>query len=104
MVGFLIMIAPIITVTYAMDKVGDGRAQAFSVWIKEFVTNVLIQPLHALIYMVFMFSAGEIAKVSPIIAVAFILSMGAAERMIKVVFDLRGLVSLRGVDKLGKKQ
>ena len=104
MVGFLIMIAPVITVTYAIDKIGDGRAQAFSVWMKEFVTNVLIQPLHALIYLVFMFSAGEIAKVSPLIAIAFIFGMGAVERMVKVIFDLRGLVSLRGVDKLGKKQ
>lgn len=104
MVGFLIMIAPLITVTYAIDKAGDGKAQAFSIWTKEFAVNVLIQPLHALIYLVFVLSAGEIAKTSPIIAIAFIMCMGAVERMIKVVFSLKGLVSLRGVDKMGKKQ
>ena len=104
MVGFLIMISPIITVTYGIDKAGDGKAQAFSVWMKEFVVNVLIQPLHALIYLVFVLSAGEIAKLSPIIALAFLMCMGVVERRVKVIFDLRGLVSLRGVDKFGKKQ
>ena len=104
MVGFLIMIAPIITVTYAIDKIGDGKAQAFSIWMKEFTVNVLIQPLHALIYLIFVLSAGEIAKTSPIVALAFLLCMGAVERMIKVIFDLRGLVTLRGVNKLGKKE
>ena len=104
MVGFLIMIAPLITVTYGIDKAGDGKAQAFAVWMKEFVVNVLIQPLHALIYLVFVLSAGEIAKLSPIIALAFLMCMGVVERMVKVIFDLRGLVSLRGVDKFGKKQ
>ena len=72
--------------------------------MKEFVVNVLIQPLHALIYLVFILSAGEIAKLSPIIALAFMMCMGVVERMVKVIFDLRGLVSLRGVDKFGKKQ
>lgn len=104
MVGFLIMIAPLITVTYAIDKAGDGKAQAFAMWLKEFGVNVLIQPLHALIYLVFMFSAGEIAKISPIVAIALLMCMGAVERMVKVIFNLKGLVSLRGIDKLGKKQ
>lgn len=102
MVGFLIMIAPLITVTYGIDKAGDGKAQAFSIWMKEYVVNVLIQPLHALIYLIFVLSAGEIAKVSPIIALAFLMCMGVVERMVKVIFDLKGLVSLRGLDKLGK--
>ena len=102
MVGFLIMIAPLIIVTYGIDKAGDGKAQAFSIWMKEFVVNVLIQPLHALIYLIFVLSAGEIAKVSPIIALAFIMAMGVVERMVKIIFDLKGLVSLRGVNKLGK--
>ena len=104
MVGFLIIISPLITVTYGIDKAGDGKAQAFSVWMKEFVVNVLIQPLHALIYLIFVLTANAIAASSPIIALAMLMSMGSVERMVKVIFDLRGLVSLRGVDKFGKKQ
>lgn len=51
---FLTMIAPLITVTYSIDKVGDGRAQALGKWLKEYVFNILIQPFHCIIYMLFL--------------------------------------------------
>lgn len=103
MVGFLIVISPLITITYSIDKAGDGKAQAFSSWLKEFMVNVLIQPLHALIYLIFVLTANAIAASSPVIALAMLMSMGSVERMVKVVFDMRGLVSLRGVNKFLKK-
>ena len=51
---FLAIIAPLITVTYSMDKAGDGKAQAFGKWMSEFTFNILIQPFHCIIYMVFL--------------------------------------------------
>lgn len=104
MVGFLIVISPIITITYSIDKVGDGKAQAFSTWLKEFILNVLIQPLHALLYIIFVFSANAIASTSPIVALALLMAMGQAERMVKVIFDMKGSVTLRGVNKFLKKE
>lgn len=104
MVGFLIAISPLITITYSIDKAGDGKAQAFSIWFKEFIVNVLIQPLHALIYVIFVLTANAIAASSPIVALAMLMAMGQVERMVKVIFDLRGLVTLRGVDKFMKKE
>lgn len=104
MVGFLIIISPIITITYSIDKVGDGKAQAFSIWLKEFILNVLIQPLHALLYIIFIFSANAIAATSPLVGLALLLAMGQAERMVKVVFDMKGSVTLRGVNKFMKKE
>lgn len=103
-VGFLIIISPIITITYSIDKVGDGKAQAFSIWLKEFILNVLIQPLHALLYLIFIFSANSIATSSPLVAVALLFAMGQAERMVKVIFDMKGSVTLRGVNKFMKKE
>lgn len=103
MTGFLIVISPLITITYALDKVGDGKAQSFFVWFKEFTVNVLIQPLHALIYMVFILTANELAKTAPLLALLFLMSMGTVERMVKVIFNLRGLVTLRGINKFMKK-
>ena len=104
MVGFLIVISPLITISYSIDKAGDGKAQAFSTWLKEFMVNILIQPLHALIYLVFVLTANAIAASSPVIALAMLMAMGTVERMVKVVFDMRGLVSLRGVNKFLKKE
>jgi hypothetical protein len=104
MTGFLIVISPLITITYALDKVGDVKAQSFFVWFKEFTVNVLIQPLHALIYMVFILTANELAKTAPLLALLFLMSMGSVERMVKVIFNLRGLVTLRGINKFMKKE
>lgn len=104
MVGLLIIVSPLITITYSIDKVGDGKAQVFSSWMKEFIVNILIQPLHALIYLIFVLSANAIAAESPLVALAMLMSMGTVERMVKVVFDMKGLTTLRGVNKFMKKE
>lgn len=101
-VGFLILVSPLITVTYSIDKVGDGKAQAFSVWMNELVINVLIQPIHGLIYLIFMYTAGEIAKLSMWIALAFLLGLTKFEKIILQLFNLRNVVSLRPVDEQRK--
>lgn len=43
-VAFLMIISPLITLTYSIDKMGDGKAQALGTWLKEFVFTVLMQP------------------------------------------------------------
>ena len=50
-VGFLIMISPLISITYSIDKMGDGKAQALGNWLKEFVYTILIQPFHCVAYL-----------------------------------------------------
>ena len=52
-VAFLILIAPIITITYSVDKLKDNTAQALNEWMKQFCQAVVIQPFHCIIYMVF---------------------------------------------------
>ena len=52
-IGFLIIISPLISITYSIDKMGDKQAQALNTWLKEFVYNVLIQPFHCVMYMAF---------------------------------------------------
>lgn len=52
-VAFLIVISPLITVTYSIDKMGDGKAQALDTWLKEYIYTILIQPFHCIIYFSF---------------------------------------------------
>lgn len=52
-IGFLIMIAPLITITYSVDKIGDGKAQALNTWLKEFILNILLQPFQCILYLAF---------------------------------------------------
>ena len=56
-IGFLIIISPLITVTYSIDKMGDGKAQALGTWLKEFAYNILIQPFHLILYLAFVQAA-----------------------------------------------
>ena len=100
MIGFLIVISPLIKITYSIDKAGDGKAQAFSSWMKEFITNVLIQPLHAIIYLVFVLTANNIAIQSPLVGVAFFMAMGTVEKMVKVIFNMKGVESLKGIGEV----
>lgn len=75
----LILVGPLVTVTYAIDKVGDNKAQGYKTWLKELLINIYIQPLHALIYVVFLGSAGEIAKVAPVFAILFLSALSRGE-------------------------
>lgn len=49
-VGFLIIISPLITITYSIDKMKDNKSQALDAWLKEIIYTILIQPFHCIIY------------------------------------------------------
>ncbi len=61
-VGFLIIISPLITITYSIDKIGDQKAQALNTWMKEFCYNILIQPFHCIMYLAFVDVAFTLIK------------------------------------------
>ena len=49
----LTLMAPGIAFSYAIQKVSTGKSSAFSKWLQEYMVNVLIQTVHALIYVTF---------------------------------------------------
>ena len=51
--AFLIIISPLITITYSIDKMGDQKAQALNTWLKDFIFTILVQPFHCILYLVF---------------------------------------------------
>lgn len=51
---FLIAIFPLVSISYAIDKIGDGKSQAFNHWCKEFILQVFIQSFHAINYVLVM--------------------------------------------------
>lgn len=92
-IAFLILISPIITITYSIDKVGDGKAQAFSSWFKEFMHNVLIQPFHCIIYVAFVSIAMKMLQNSGTLAASMIVIITMffilqAEDLIKKIFGI----------------
>lgn len=109
--AFLTLIAPMVALTYPIDKVSDGKAQAFNMWMKEFTYNALIQPLHLLLYIVLLGSAVQLAADNPLYAVVCLGFIIAAEKLMKSMFGfnkasggtLGSLAGAAGVTALASK-
>ncbi len=91
------IISPLICVTYPIDAMGDGRAQGFNNWFRRIMMEILIQPIHLIIYLIFIYSAGEIATEAPLIGIIFIIALDYSERIVKNTFKLRGGKGLREI-------
>ena len=86
MMAFLTMIAPLVALTYPIDKISDGKAQAFDAWIKEYVYNALLQPFHLIIYTVFVTNALTFAKSNVIYMIASLWFVMEAEKILRGFF------------------
>lgn len=84
--AFLTVIAPFVTLTYPIDKVSDGKAQAFNIWLREYLFNCLMQPLHLLLYMLLLGSAMELASENVLYAMVCFGFIIAAEKLVKKMF------------------
>lgn len=85
--AFLTIIAPLIALTYPIDKIGDGSAQGFNSWLKEYVYNALIQPFHLIIYTVFAGSAVvDLSAENPIYAIIVLAFISQSEKMLRKFF------------------
>ena len=119
--AFLTMIAPLIALTYPLDKVKDGKAQAYGMWLREFVFLALIQPVHLVLYYVILGVSNDlIDKTSqaynPLYAIVAISFLLPAEKFIRKMFGfdkteasntigsaLGGAALMNAINKLGSK-
>ncbi len=86
----LTIVSPLMCVTYPIDAMGDGKAQGFNNWFRRIMMEIFIQPIHLVIYIVFIYSAGEIAKTQPIIGIIFIIALDYSEKIVRNAFKLKG--------------
>lgn len=113
-IAFLTMIAPLVALTYPIDKAGDGKAQAFNFWFKEYIMNVILQPVHLLLYMALIGSAKDLVIKNPIYALVAIGFLIPAEKFVKNMFGLnkasstsdfgsfaKNALALEGLKKMG---
>ena len=86
----LTIVSPLMCVTYPIDAMGDGKAQGFNNWFRRVMMEIFIQPIHLVIYIVFIYSAGEIAKTQPLIGIIFIIALDYSEKIVRSAFKLKG--------------
>ena len=94
-ISFLICVAPLITVTYPIDKAGDNKSQILNSWLKEFITDVLIQFFHCVIYVVLvqssfnnMLSSGSLNFGAMFVSIVMTCCIFYAEGVVKKLFGL----------------
>lgn len=114
--AFLTLISPLIALTYPLDKIKDGKAQAFEVWMKEFVFNLLIQPIHLILYNMLVINAKDLVEVNQLYALVAIGALLPAEKFVRKMFGLEssesfgkmasalgGATVMNSINKLGHK-
>lgn len=101
MLAFLTIIAPFVAMTYPLDKMNDGSAQAFNMWLKEYIYNLLIQPVHLILYTVLIGSAFVFASNNLLFALAALGFILQAEKIIRKFFGFEKASTLAGGSALG---
>lgn len=65
--------------------------------------GVMIQPLQAFTYMVFMLIAAKIMNVAPLLAILFINYLGKADRIVRSLFRIENGIVTKGMNEAGGK-
>lgn len=96
MLAFLTMVAPLIALTYPLDKIKDGQAQAFTMWMREYIFNALLPVIHIIIYYMLVGSAIDFITnggnwLYAIVAVGFIIP---AEKFFRKMFGFEKATSV----------
>lgn len=114
--AFLTMIAPLVALTYPIDKIGDGKAQAFDMWLKEYAYNLLLQPFHLLLYTMLIGSVMDLAVNNMIYALVALGFLIPGEKLFRRFFGFEkaattgsivggvvgGSLAMNAINKLGK--
>lgn len=79
---FYVVISPLVCMTYSIDKIGDGKSQAFDHWMREFLGEVMIQPIQLVVYTIFILSASQLINNAPILMVILLASISNLEKII----------------------
>lgn len=114
MLTFLTLIAPLMAMTYPLDKMKDGSAQGFNTWFREYLFNLLIQPVHLILYTVLIGSAMDLVAdnlIYALVALGFILE---GEKILRKFFGfdkattvdsssaLGGALAIHGINTISK--
>ena len=96
--AFFTMIAPLITLTYPLDKINDGQAQAFTMWIREYIFNALLQVIHILLYFVLVSSAEVLVIHYPLIGIVTVGFITQAEKIIRKMFGFENTTTVGTIE------
>lgn len=103
-IGLFVVVSPLITCTYSLDKAGDGKAQAFQILFKELIVNILMQPMHLFLYSVLLGFATNIIQEYPLFTILLLIGVSRGEKIIKQIFRMQSAVVKEDLNLKGKKK
>lgn len=114
--AFFTMIAPLVAFTYPLDKIKDGQAQAFTLWIREYTFNALLPVMHIVLYYIMVGSAVDFAVNNPLYAIIAIGFLTTAEKFFRKMFGFEkassvsqigaaagGALVMNAINKMGQR-
>lgn len=101
MLAFLTIIAPLMAMTYPLDKLQDGSAQGFNTWLKEYIFNLLIQPVHLILYTVLIGASMDLIADNIVFALATLGFILQAEKILRKFFGFEKASTVAGGSALG---
>ena len=112
--AFLTVVSPLVAFSYPIDKAGDSKAQAFGVWFKEYITNLILQPMHLIIYTILLGSVTDLANTNLLYAIVALGFVAEAEKIIRKMFGIEsesvdngsfvgGAVVMNGINSIMKR-
>lgn len=101
MLAFLTIIAPLMAMTYPLDKLQDGSAQGFNTWLKEYIFNLLIQPVHLILYTVLIGASMDLIADNIVFAFAALGFILQAEKILRKFFGFEKASTVAGGSALG---
>lgn len=101
MLAFLTIIAPLMAMTYPLDKLQDGSAQGFNTWLKEYIFNLLIQPVHLILYTVLIGASMDLIADNIVFALAALGFILPGEKILRKFFGFEKASTVAGGSALG---
>ncbi len=103
-IAVLMIMGPGVGFAYALQKALSGRTMALKKWLSEYIINVIIQTVHAIIYSVFISTVLVLSlkNVAGIVVALIVMNFSLkAEDIFRKVFNLNSSGLLKETDKAG---
>lgn len=90
LINILLLIAlyPVCAIMHTFNKIKGESSKILENWIVKYFMNVIMQPSHAFLYLLFIFTASQIAVNAPLLAILFIWALLWSERVFKAMFNI----------------
>jgi hypothetical protein len=90
----LTVLGPIIIIMHGFKIMLGKDSSTLKSWIKKYISLIYMQPIHAILYLVFMFTASEIVVQIPVLAIIMMYALYRGENIAKGLLNMEEGISI----------